>query len=554
VSIAEAKQALQHMATPEFNADMQALIRSRTPLIYLVSTEESRILAYFKHFSQAGSYRVLFWDMFSGLLNITNRKPAGLVSGNSNDPVAVLDWIIKEATDEKAQKELERNSSESPSKPQYKATIYIMLDFHRFLRPCTPEVERRLRTFHRLGANTSIILVGPHFESTAALQKCINVIDFPFPNRNELSELLDSIVASAREQCPNIQQSTEKIKETVLDSVSGLTMAEAEGAFAKSIVIHRALDIPSLLKQKQQIIRKTGVLEFYTPDVGMKDIGGLGNLRQWLKRRHSAFSPEARKYGIAMPKGILLIGVPGAGKSLSAKATATEYDMPLLRLDFGSLFNSLVGESERTARDALKIAEALAPCILWCDEIEKGLAGHKSSGQTDSGVTSRVIGTFLTWMQEKKSEVFIICTANQPESLPTEFLRAGRFDEIFFVDLPSPTERVEIFQALLRRKKRDPQNFDLAHLSSLSDGHTGAEIEKAIELAMLEGFHDSQREFTTEDIVEAFQRFKPLSKTKPEIIEQMQVWSKERCIRANTLDIIPGSLPDSPKIMELPNE
>lgn len=545
MSIEEAKKTLQQMATPEFTSDMKALVRSRTPLIYLVSTEERRLIKYFQAFSQAAGYRTLIWDFYNGLLDISSMKPGGLVVGSSKDPVATLDWILKESTEEKQIVPL-------PGAKAPRATLYLMLDFHRCLQPsCSPEIERRLRVFHRMDSNSNIILVGPHFVSTPALEKCISVIDFPYPNKEELKSALYSVVEPVITKAPNIKQDTEKNEDKLINAVMGLTHAEAEAAFAKSIVTHKRLDIPTILREKQQIIRKTGVLEFYIPEVGMDGIGGLGNLRSWLKQRKMAFSKEAREYGISKPKGILLIGVPGAGKSLAAKATAKLYEIPLLRLDFGSLFNSLVGESERTVRNAIKLAEAVAPCVLWCDEIDKGLSGSRSSGVSDSGVTSRVIATFLTWMQEKQSDVFIICTANQHENLPTEFLRAGRFDEIFFVDLPSPSERVEILQALLRRKGRKPEDFSLEEIAgAASDGCTGAEIEKAIDLAMLSGFYAS-REFTTDDIVHAFTTFHSLSKTRPEVIEQMQIWAQQRCVKANSVEPIPGTNMNTQKNLEL---
>jgi SpoVK/Ycf46/Vps4 family AAA+-type ATPase len=282
--------------------------------------------------------------------------------------------------------------------------------------------------------------------------------------------------------------------------------------------------------------------------MSLDDVGGLSNYTNWVKKRRVAFDADAAAYGVSFPKGVLLIGVPGGGKSLSAKATAKNYNMPLIRLDFGALFNSLMGESERTARHALKMAEAVSPCVLWIDEIEKGLVGMNSSGKTDSGVTARVVSTFLTWMQERTAPVFVICTANQHEHIPTEFLR--RFDEIFFVDLPTRTERMDIFRSLLKRKKRDPKNFDIAVLAGASDGYTGAEAEKALESALLDAFFDGKREVTTDDLVSALSKIKPLSKMRPEVIEAMQAWAENRCVRANTADPVPGGNLDSRRTIE----
>jgi intein/homing endonuclease len=239
------------------------------------------------------------------------------------------------------------------------------------------------------------------------------------------------------------------------------------------------------------------------------------------------------------------------GKSLSAKACAREYGMPLLRLDFGSLFGSYIGDSEKNARSAIKMAEAIAPCILWCDEIEKGLSGMQSSGRSDSGTTARVLSTFLTWMQEKKAPVFVIATANNAAEIPPEFMRAGRFDEIFFTDLPNVIERREITKALLRRKKRDVDTFNVNQIAQEADGFTGAEIEKAIDLALFEGYEDDRREITTYDITDAFKRFQPISRMQPEVIDRLQTWAKERCVRANSPDIVPGGNINAKKQIEL---
>ena len=393
-----------------------------------------------------------------------------------------------------------------------------------------------------------IVMIGPHFQCTPALEKCINVIDFPYPNKDEIKIALYTMVEDVLPQHPTMKQDTINREEEIIRSVSGLTLPEAEAAFAKSIVVNKKIDIPTLLKEKRQIIRKTGVLEFVNSDLGLDSVGGLGNLTAWLKKRRVAFDDDAHAFGVSFPKGVLLIGVPGGGKSLAAKATAQFYNMPLLRLDFGALFNSLMGESERTARHALRMAETVSPCVLWIDEIEKGLVGMNSSGKTDSGVTARVVSTFLTWMQERTAPVFVICTANQHEHIPTEFLR--RFDEIFFVDLPSRTERMEIIPALLRRKKREPSNFDIPRLASASEGYTGAELEKALDNALLEAFADGRRELNTEDMVENIGKIKPLSKMRPEVIEAMQIWAEARCMRANTADPVPGGNLNSRRTIE----
>lgn len=528
--IEASKETLRMMATREFTRELKSEIHSRRPLLYVVTNEEKRIIDYFTHLTIAGGYRTFIWDCYRGLLNISTMQPEALISGDSTDVVATLDWIIKEAT--------ETHESEiGDTKKNCKGYIYLMLDFHRHLKPLDPEVERRLRTLARMNTMTSLVMVAPVLEISPALEKDIAVLDFPYPNDDELKAALYTVVDSFLEigGNPKVKQETLEHEDEIVRSVHGLTLAEAQSAFSKSVVIHKKLVIPTIIKQKQQIIRKTGVLEYFEPEVGIEDVGGLGNLITWLKQKKHAFNSDAREYGLPTPRGCIIFGIPGSGKSLSAKATAKEYDMPLLRLDFGSLFGSYIGDSERNARQAIKIAEAAAPCVLWCDEIEKGLSGFRSSGRSDSGVTNRVISTFLTWLQEKKSAVFVIATANQVDDIPPEFTRAGRFDELFFADLPNNKERLEILKALLRRKKRDFADFDCLKIVNASESYTGAEIEKAIETALFYGYEEGKRPITTADIVKALATFKPISKTQPELVARMQEWAAERCVRANSI-------------------
>lgn len=549
--VQESKEALSAMATPEFSKELSALVRSRQPIIYLVTSEEKRAIDYLGHYSIAGGYRTYLWDCYNGLINIGNREKAGLLTGDVNDPINVLDFIAKEAATyessvasggEAEKPKRRKTASEEADAGTAKANIYVLLDFHRFLRPCEPDVERRLRTIARMSSNTIVIIVAPDYISTPALDKEMRVIDFPYPSQTEINQALDKIVEGVGDKLVTLKQEVDAKREEIVNAVKGLTYTELCAAFSKTVCMHRKMDIPTILKEKQEVIRKTGILEFFKPDVDINDVGGLGNLVNFLKLRKSNFSEEARKYGLPSPKGVLLIGVPGAGKSMAAKAAASLYEMPLLRLDFGALFNAHVGESERSARTATSIAEKLAPCILWVDEIEKGLSGARSSGSTDSGVTARVISTLLTWMQEKTAPVFLMCTANDHNSIPPEFMRAGRFDEVFFVDVPTRNERVSIAEKLIKRKKRNPSDFDLEIIAARSDGYTGAEIEKAIDNALLTGFHDGARPITTEDIVDALSKLKPLSVMRKDYIEAMRTWATDRCIMANTPDIVPGSV------------
>jgi SpoVK/Ycf46/Vps4 family AAA+-type ATPase len=311
---------------------------------------------------------------------------------------------------------------------------------------------------------------------------------------------------------------------------------EAEKAFSLACIESgklTAAEVPLVIKEKENVIKKSGFLEYYHPKESMGDVGGLENLKDWLKKRGRGFNDDAVKYGLTNPKGILLLGVPGTGKSLVAKAIGNLWNFPLLRLDMGKIFGGIVGQSEGNIRGALSIAEAIAPSILWIDEIEKATSGMRSSGSTDGGTTSRVLGTFLTWMQERTKPVFVVATANNMSELPPELLRKGRVDEIFFVDLPAQTERQEIISIHLRRKNRDPSRFNIAKLAQDCAGFSGAELEEVVKEALFSAFDDGGREITDADIGDAVRKTYPLSRTMREVIDNMRKWAKSRAVSAS---------------------
>jgi len=322
---------------------------------------------------------------------------------------------------------------------------------------------------------------------------------------------------------------TEQGRDKVVRSALGLSSNQAQRVFAKAIVSDGVLDerdIGLITAEKKQIIRESGALEFFAPTETIGDVGGLEVLKEWLRMREQAFNREARDYGLPQPKGIALIGIPGTGKSLTAKMVSGLWRMPLIRLDVGALFGGLVGQSEENTRRALNLAETVSPCVLWIDEIEKGL----SAGGLDGGTSMRVFQSILTWMQEKTKPVFIVATANNISMLPPELLRRGRFDEIFFLDLPTTRERREIFEVHIRKRKRPLQNYDLDRLAAAAEGYVGAEIEQAVIDAMYLAFSDKEtpgRDFTTEDILFALSRQVPMSRSQREAIAALRQWLSE---------------------------
>ncbi len=308
---------------------------------------------------------------------------------------------------------------------------------------------------------------------------------------------------------------------------------EAENVFAKSLVERRKFDVDVVLSEKEQIIRKSAILEYYRASEAFADVGGLDLLKDWMDKRTVAFTEKARDYGLPAPKGILILGVQGCGKSLSAKSIASLWRLPLLRMDVGKIFGGIVGQSEENIRKAIRVAESTAPNIVWIDELEKGFSGTQSSGISDGGTTARVFGTFLAWLQDKTAPCFVVATANDVSALPPELLRKGRFDEIFFVDLPGEPERAEIFTIHLQKRRRDPAQFDLNALAAATAGYSGAEIEQAVISAMYDAFNLG-RDITTEDILKVAGQSVPLSMTMKEKIDMLRYWAGTRARPASS--------------------
>ncbi len=483
------------------------LVRARYPIIWVVSFEEDRVLKAIREAKGVADRgkKVFQWSITEGWVG------SGAEGGKDmTDPDKALKYMLQ----------TEQNA------------VFVLKDFHAYLQD--PTLVRRLRDMreHLKGTRKTCILLSPILKVPQELEKDIAVIDFELPNVQQLGFILEGVIKGVQ-QDPSVEAKLDdRQKEKLAEAALGLTGTEAENVFAKSIVQYKRFDIDVILAEKEQIIRKSGILEFMHPEDNVQGVGGLELLKLWLKKRTKAFTKEARAFGLPQPKGILLIGVPGCGKSLMAKAVGNLWQLPLLRLDVGRVFGSLVGSSEENIRRALRTAESVAPCILWLDELEKGLSGVQSSGSTDGGTTSRVFGTFITWLQEKTSPVFVIATANQVKLLPPELLRKGRFDEIFFVDLPSADERKDIFRVHIKKRatethKRNVEDFDLGTLVEASEGYSGAEIEQAVISALYDAF-DQGMDLNTEGLSSSLDETVPLSQTMQEEITSMREWAKTR--------------------------
>jgi len=494
--------------------ELELLIRARYPLIYVVSWEEKRVMDEIDRIAEKRDKKVYVWTTTNGL--VRHHKGIGdAMEGkqNTKDPIKVLGEI---------------RSFEEP-------VIIVLKDYHPYMKD--PTVVRGLRDLAAYSHDTStaIILLSPTLNLPPELEKDITIVDFPLPGAENLKQLCRIIAKDVKDN-PNLRVdlSPESV-DRVIEAAMGLTWMEAEGVLAKVLVDTGQLtasEAPLIYSEKRQIIRKTGILEYIDAKEQMSNVGGLGTLKRWLEKRRLAFSQEARQYGLPVPKGVLFVGVQGCGKSLCAKAVSNLWSLPILRLDMGCLFSSFIGSSEQNARRAISVAESVSPVILWIDELDKGFSGIQSSNFSDSGTTARVFGTIITWLQEKEAAVFVIATANEVELLPPELLRKGRFDEIFFVDLPSAEERREILAIHLKKRGRDPAGFDLEKLAAAGEGFSGSEIEQAIISALYDAF-EKRKDITTEGIVQAMKDTYPLSVTMREAIEGRRQWAKGRARMAS---------------------
>lgn len=413
-----------------------------------------------------------------------------------------------------------------------KNTILILRDANAWPFERDPILARTLREVitDAPAEGRTIVIVAPSFKPYASIEKLVTVTDYSLPSHDDLRKL-------AKATQDNVEKKIDDANDDVIRACAGLSSAEAENALALSVIEAGEFSPSVIYREKVAAVKRSGLLDIVDPDpAGLDSIGGLENLKGWILKRKKAYGEDAAKYGLPAPKGVLLVGVPGTGKSLSAKCFGTALGIPTLRLDVGALFKSLVGESEARTREALALAEAISPVVLWVDEVDKGLSGSSGSGSGDSGVTRRVFGTLLQWMQDKKKPVFLVMTANQVEHLPPEFLRRGRFDEIFAIDLPHAVEREQIANVVLKRVKRDPKKFDVAKIAAATDTFTGAEIEACVTEALFSAF-DLDREVKTEDVVAAAQNMIPISKMMAEKIEAIRKWGEGRAR--------PASLPQS---------
>jgi AAA+ superfamily predicted ATPase len=403
-------------------------------------------------------------------------------------------------------------------------TVVLLRDLQLHMDQTDPMLTRRIKDVLRIAKTNghTLILLGCRLNLPAEIDHEITRIEFGLPDASALATVMDGIIASAA--LPELEPA---VRESALANSLGLTTTEAENVFALSVVEAKAIDPAIIAREKASALKRNGLVEIVQSTTRLEDVGGLENLKEWLKRRAGAFGQAAKAYGLPAPKGLLIVGIPGTGKSLTAKATASAFGLPLLRLDMGRVFGGIVGQSEANLRAVIQTAEAIAPCVLWIDEIEKGFSGSKSSGSSDGGTSSRVFGSFLSWMQEKEKPVFVVATANDVSQLPPEFLRKGRFDEMFFVDLPDAAERSQIWDIVITRHGRKTDDFNASELAKSAEQFTGAEIDAVFVDALYDAFLDD-REPTDLDMINAMTRMVPLANLMDGQIAALRNWAKGR--------------------------
>ncbi|MBF2089939.1 MAG: AAA family ATPase [Synechococcales cyanobacterium K44_A2020_017] len=497
--------------------ELDLMIRARFPILYIVSVEEEPVEDVLQRVAALTDppRHLLLWDVVRGW------SDDGTAKGSVMAALARIAQV-----------------------PPHEPVLFVLRDLHPTLQqpnsekqaPVIRELKNLTRDLKR--SRKTLILLSHTLEIPPGLAEDITVIDFPLPDAAEINYLISSLVVA------DTLKVTGLAREQLVKACQGLSRERIRRVLAKAIAAKQQVnesDILHVLEEKKQAIRQTGILEFFTPQNSLKSVGGLENLKLWVRMRQDAFTEEARRYGIPNPKGVLLVGIQGTGKSLSAKTIASEWRLPLLRLDSGRLFGGIVGESESRVRQMIQLVEAIAPCVLWIDEIDKAFGNITSGADGDSGTSRRVFGSLITWMQEKTSPVFIVATANNVQILPAELLRKGRFDEIFFLNLPTEAERQDIFKVHLQKLRPTRlREFDLALLSRQAKNFSGAEIEQVIIDGVHRGYsqvvNGQRRDFTTEDIMLAIEETVPLAAIARDQIEHLKRWAAEAGARTASKD------------------
>lgn len=512
---------------------LKVLIDSSTPIIVMETVEEVRAVRLVRAASSPLNLAVFEWSIASGLVRcgsdtvVQEYGPGSGFPGSAhNTDTAGAAALYNSQDPAQALGNLEALSIEA---------VYILKDFHRHIE--NPVVVRRLRDVgQKFSANRrTIVITAPAFSVPPELRALVEFVELPLPDTLRLRQIIDEVTVRLGKTRTLRRNLENPGLDAIATNLRGLTEEEAERALSQAIVTRYGLfpeTVTDVLDAKKDLLRRAGMLEFVDASENMTAVGGLENLKAWLAQRRGAWEDSARTFGLDPARGVIILGVQGCGKSLCARAVAGEWKLPLVKFDTAAVFDKYIGETEKRIQQVFRVAEGLAPCVLWIDELEKVFAGSgPDSASVDAGVSSRILASFLSWMQDRKDPVFVAATCNNVTALPPELIRKGRFDELFFVDLPNQAERKQIFSIQLSRRRREPAEFDLEKLAAASQGFSGAEIDAAVQSALYAAFATKQS-LTTETIVTALAHTVPLSTTRAEEIQGLRLWAKQRAVPA----------------------
>jgi len=522
---------------------LKVLIDSSTPIIVMETVEEVRAVRMVRAACTALNLATFEWSVAAGLLRSGSTVGEVVTSGvhdlaahggletleqnakalyNSREPAAMLS-------------NLEGITIEA---------VFILKDLHRHMDD--PVVIRRLRDVgQRFAANRkTIVLTAPKIDIPPELKSLVEFFELPLPGRQRLRQIIDETLVRVSKTHTLQRKLDSQGLDEVAENLRGLTEEEADRAISQALVTRYALGpelITDVLDAKKGLLRRSEMVEFVDVSDTMGAVGGLENLKKWLAQRRGAWDSGAREFGLEPPHGVIVLGVQGCGKSLCARAVAGEWKIPLVKFDTSAVYDKFIGETEKRIRKVFQVAEGLAPCVLWIDELEKVFAGSgPASASADAGVSSRLLASFLSWMQDRKAPVFVAATCNNVTVLPPELIRKGRFDELFFVDLPNQGERKQVFSIQLAKRKRNPAEFDLDQIAAAAKGYSGAEIDAAVQGGLYAAYSE-KKQLTTQSLIDALAQTVPLSTTRAEEIAGLREWASARAVPASKGDAAPAT-------------
>jgi SpoVK/Ycf46/Vps4 family AAA+-type ATPase len=518
---------------------LKVLIDSSTPIVVMETVEEVRAVRMVRAACSALNLAAFEWSVATGLLRCGSNVGEVITGGN-------YDFAPHGGQDSMEQNAKALYNSREPAAMLANLegisieAAFILKDLHRHMDD--PVVIRRLRDVgQRFETNRkTIVLTAPKIEIPPELRSLVEFFELPLPDRQRLRQIIDETLVRVAKTHTLQRKLDNQGLDVVAENLRGLTEEEADRAISQALVTRYALCpeiITDVLEAKKALLKRSEMVEFVESSDSMASVGGLENLKRWLAQRRGAWEDSAREFGLEPPHGVIILGVQGCGKSLCARAVAGEWKLPLVKFDTSAVYDKYIGETEKRIRKVFQVAEGLAPCVLWIDELEKVFAGSgPDSASADAGVSSRLLASFLSWMQDRKAPVFVAATCNNVTVLPPELIRKGRFDELFFVDLPNQAERKQVFSIQLAKRKRNPEEFDLEQVAAAAKGYSGAEIDAAVQGALYAAYSE-KKQVTTQSLTGALAQTVPLSITRAEEIAALREWARTRAVPASARDV-----------------